>query len=50
VLCAWYSRIDKYLLNLGFTKTSVDTNIYYLYNKDYLLLTVLYVDKTDKTR
>jgi hypothetical protein len=28
--CAWYSRIDGYLLGLGFTKSEVDSNLYYV--------------------
>ena len=27
--CAWYARIDGYLVNLGFTKSDVDPNLYY---------------------
>lgn len=27
---AWYSRIDAYLLGLGFTKSEVDSNLYYI--------------------
>ena len=25
----WYSRIDSFLLSLGFTKSKVDSNLYY---------------------
>jgi hypothetical protein len=38
---AWYSRIDEYLLKLGFTKTAIDPNLYYLYDKSDLLVLVL---------
>jgi hypothetical protein len=37
-------RIDEYLLNLGFTKTATNPNLYYLYDKTDLLVLVLYVD------
>jgi hypothetical protein len=36
--------IDEYLLMSSFTKTIVDTNLYYLYEKYDLLVLVLYVD------
>jgi hypothetical protein len=41
---AWYSRIDEYLLGLGFTKTVADPNLYYLFDRSDLLVLVLYVD------
>lgn len=41
---AWYSRIDRYLLQLGFTKSEADPNLYYIVvGKDPLIL-ILYVD------
>ena len=43
-MCEWYSRINEYLLNLGFTKIVVDPNLYFLYVKPDLLVLVLYVD------
>lgn len=27
---AWYTRIDSYLRGLGFTKSEVDANLYYV--------------------
>jgi hypothetical protein len=27
--CAWYTRIDGYLMNLGFRKSGVNANLYY---------------------
>jgi hypothetical protein len=27
---AWYSKIDSYLLGMGFTKSEVDSNLYYI--------------------
>jgi hypothetical protein len=41
---AWYSRIDGYLMTLGFTKSEVDPNLYYkVVDGDHLIF-VLYVD------
>lgn len=41
---AWYERIDKYLLNLGFCKNDADPNIYFKVANDEMLILVLYVD------
>ena len=41
---AWNGRIDRYLVNLGFTKSDVDPNIYYKIVEDEPLVLVLYVD------
>ena len=41
---AWYGRIDEYLVNLGFTKSDADPNIYYNIMDDEQLILVLYVD------
>ena len=41
---AWYSRIDGYLLRLGFTKSEADSNLYYALVEGELLTLVLYVD------
>jgi hypothetical protein len=40
----WYSRIDEYLLNLCFTKTFTDPNLYSLFHKLDTLVLVMYVD------
>lgn len=41
---AWYERIDRYLVGLGFCKNDVDPNLYFkVFNGDMLIL-VLYVD------
>jgi hypothetical protein len=40
-----YSRIDGYLLGLGFTKIEVDPNLYYTLVGDDPLILVLYVDE-----
>jgi hypothetical protein len=42
--CARCSRIDTYLIGLGFTKTVTDLNLYYLFDRSNLLVLVLYVD------
>ncbi|XP_057826602.2 retrovirus-related Pol polyprotein from transposon TNT 1-94 isoform X1 [Cryptomeria japonica] len=41
---AWYERIDKYLLSLGFCKNDADANIYLKVYNDEMLILVLYVD------
>jgi len=41
---ACYTRIDNYLQGLGFTKSEVDANLYYIMVRGLLLIPVLYVD------
>ena len=41
---AWYDRIEKYLMRLGFTKSDVDSNLYYKVVDGDPLIFVLYVD------
>jgi hypothetical protein len=41
---AWYSRIDTYLLQMGFKKTDVDPNLYYIIRGDETLILILYMD------
>ena len=41
---AWYSRIDTYLQRLGFQKSEVDPNLYYIVVGEDPLNLVLYVD------
>ena len=41
---AWYSRIDKYIISLGLTKSDADPNLYYKVAGDSSLILVLYVD------
>jgi hypothetical protein len=41
---AWYSRIDGYLLSMGFTKSEVDPNLYFILVGTDPLILVLYVD------
>jgi hypothetical protein len=40
----WYSRIDSYLQAMGFTKSEVDSNLYYIIVGGEPLILVLYVD------
>jgi hypothetical protein len=40
----WYSRIDNYLKGMGFTKSEVDSNLYYIIVGGEPLILVLYVD------
>lgn len=42
--CTWHFRIGEHSLCLGFTKTYVDPNIFYLFDKFELLVLALYVD------
>ena len=41
---AWYLKIDNYLLSMGFVKSEVDSNLYFLLVGDDALILVLYVD------
>lgn len=41
---AWYARLDKYLLKLGFTKGIVDNNFYYKITNDDMLIIEVFVD------
>ena len=43
-LRAWYGQIDSYLQQLGFVKSDVDPNPYYLMVENEPLILVLYVD------
>eukprot|EP00253_Pinus_taeda_P035493 PITA_35493 len=40
---AWYGQIDNYLQQMGFVKSDVDPNLYYLTVEDEPLILVLYV-------
>ena len=42
--CAWYSRIEEYILKMGFFKTTKYSNLHYLYDENDLLVLVLYID------
>eukprot|EP00253_Pinus_taeda_P025727 PITA_25727 len=41
---AWYYHLDKYLHQQGFSKGSVDSNLYIKIDNDKLLILVVYVD------
>ena len=41
---AWYGRIDGFLLSLGFTKSKLDSNLYYKFEGDGIIILLLYVD------
>jgi hypothetical protein len=41
---AWYSRLDKYLQQVGFRKGSADNNLYIKVAQDSILLIEIYVD------
>ena len=41
---AWYSRFDSYLLSMGFQKSEVDPNLYFIMVGDDPLVLLLYVD------
>jgi hypothetical protein len=41
---AWYGRIDNFLTSLGFTKSKVDSNIYFKVINDEPIILLLYVD------
>jgi hypothetical protein len=47
---AWYARIDSYLMSLGFTKSDVDSNMYYKVEDGFPLILVLYVNDLFLTR
>jgi hypothetical protein len=39
---AWYGRIDSFLTSLGFTKSKVDSNLYFKVMNDEPLMLLLY--------
>jgi hypothetical protein len=43
-LRAWYGRIDSFLTSLGFTKSKVDSNLYFKVMNDDPILLLLCVD------
>jgi hypothetical protein len=47
---AWYSRIDAYLQQLGFEKSEVDPNLYFIVVGEDPLILLLYVDDLFITR
>ena len=47
---AWYGRYDGFLMNLGFTKNKVDSNLYYKVENYGVMILLLYVDDLFLTR
>jgi hypothetical protein len=47
---AWYGRIDSFLMSLGFSKSKVDSNLYFKVMNDEPILLLLYVDDLFLTR
>ena len=43
-LRVWYARMDGFLHNLGFTKSIVDSNLYFKVVHNHILILVLYVE------
>ena len=41
---AWYGITDGFLMNLGFTKSKVDSNLNYKVEDDEIMILLLYVD------
>jgi hypothetical protein len=41
---AWYGRIDSFLTSLSFTKSKVDSNLYFKVMNDDPVILLLYVD------
>ena len=41
---AWYDRMDRLLMTLGFTKSKVDSNLYFKVEGGRLVMLLLYVD------
>ena len=40
----WYSKINKYFLDVGFKRSKVDPDVYVKYSDDKVVIIVLYVD------
>jgi hypothetical protein len=47
---AWYGRIDNFLMILGFTKSKVDSNLYFKVMNDDPVILLLYMDDLFLTR
>jgi hypothetical protein len=47
---AWYGRIDSFLTSLGFTKSKVDSNLYFKVMNNEPVILLLYVDDLFLTR
>jgi hypothetical protein len=46
----WYGKIDSFLTSLGFTKSKVDSNIYFKVMNDEPIILLMYVDDLFLTR
>jgi hypothetical protein len=42
--CAWYEKMDGFLMSLGFNKSASDPNLYYHIDGNECLILVLHVD------
>jgi hypothetical protein len=42
--CAWYEKMDGFLMSLGFNKSTTNPNLYYHIDASEFLILVLYVD------
>ena len=40
----WYGRMDIFLMSLGFTKSKVDSNLYFKVEEEILVMILLYVN------
>jgi hypothetical protein len=40
----WYSSIDTYLLQMGFKKSDVDPNLYFIIRGEDMLILILFLD------
>ena len=40
----WYERMENFLTSLGYTKSKVDSNLYYKVEKGNPVILLLYVD------
>jgi hypothetical protein len=48
---SWYGRTDSFLTSLGFSKSKVDSNLYFkVVNDELVILLLLYVDDVFFTR
>ena len=46
----WYGRMDSFLMSLGFTKSKVDSNLYFKVEGGRPVILLLYVDDLFMTR
>ena len=46
----WYNRMENFLMRLGFTKSKVDSNLYFKVEGEILVMLLLYVDDLFMTR